>query len=619
MVVMHMLVLILLSGADFVVPQSTPAGTNFSCSASLPASCDTFVAYFAQPPLSMNVGNISDLFGVSHLSISQASNLPSEDSRLIPRQLLLVPVSCACNGTRYFANITYEIKKGDSYYLVSIDVFENLTNWHVVEDANPTLDPLALQAGNKVIFPLFCKCPSTEQKAYGINYLISYVWQPDNQVSTVANTFGVTAADLVSENGMSNLTAVIYHPLLIPVTQLPVLAQNLSPSDGRGNSKHDWVLVTAISVSCSSVVLAMLLGLIVLFVRRKPHTRPSLGRNDSALETTDLMQMKGYAGFEEFDQKTNTDKLLPGVSGYLGKLIEYNFKVVSDATLDFSDLCLVGRSVYKANIDGQLMAVKRFKDDSSEELKILQRVNHANLVKLMGICYDLQGNCILLYEYAENGSLDKWLCCQHKTTSSNSSSSGVVLLTWSQRLRVALDVAHGLQYMHEHAQPSIVHGDIRTSNILLDKNFKAKISNFAMAQSASDTVFLKVDVFAFGVMILELLSGKKVMEAKEDGKIHMLWQEIGEILNDQVNRDVRLRSWMDSRMEGIYPIEGAANLAALAKACTQERSTARPTMTEIVFNLSVLVHAFSDMGEGSWTSGQEPEDAVQIISSIAAR
>ncbi|KAI4381180.1 hypothetical protein MLD38_007282 [Melastoma candidum] len=64
-------------------------------------------------------------------------------------------VSCACNGTRHLANITYEIKKGDSYYLVSIDVFENLTNWHAVEGANPTLDPVALQVGTKSIFPLF--------------------------------------------------------------------------------------------------------------------------------------------------------------------------------------------------------------------------------------------------------------------------------------------------------------------------------------------------------------------------------------------------------------------------------------------------------------------------------
>ncbi|KAI4381178.1 hypothetical protein MLD38_007280 [Melastoma candidum] len=164
----------------------------------------------------------------------------------------------------------------------------------------------------------------------------------------------------------------------------------------------------------------------------------------------------------------------------------------------------------------------------------------------MGICYDLQGNCILLYEYAENGSLDKWLCQQQGNRSSNSSSSGVVLLAWSQRLRVMLDVANSLQYMHEHAQRSVVHGDIRTTNILLDTKFKASISNYVITQSASEMVSLKVDIFALGVMILELLSGKKAMETKEDGKIHMLLKEINEILEDTVNRDERLWSWMDS-------------------------------------------------------------------------
>ncbi|KAJ6961692.1 hypothetical protein NC652_000587 [Populus alba x Populus x berolinensis] len=109
------------------------------------------------------------------------------------------------------------------------------------------------------------------------------------------------------------------------------------------------------------------------------------------------------------------------------------------------------------------------KDDITEELKILQKVSHANLVKLMGMSsgFDREGNRFLVYEFAENGSLEKWL---HPTSESSSSSSG--FLTWSQRLHVALDVANGLQYMHEHTQPSIVYKDTRTTNILLDSTFR---------------------------------------------------------------------------------------------------------------------------------------------------
>ena len=82
------------------------------------------------------------------------------------------------------------------------------------------------------------------------------------------------------------------------------------------------------------------------------------------------------------------------------------------------------------------------------------------------------GNCFLVYEYAENGSLDKLLYSK-----SSAASVSVVVLTWNQRLNIALDVANSLQHMHEHTQPSIVHRDIRTTNILLASRFKAKIAN----------------------------------------------------------------------------------------------------------------------------------------------
>ena len=200
--------------------------------------------------------------------------------------------------------------------------------------------------------------------------------------------------------------------------------------------------------------------------------------------------------------------------------------------------------MYRATIDGKLLTVKKTKDDITEELKILQKVNHANLVKLMGVSANSDGNCFLVYEYAENGSLDKWL---HPKCSS--SSSHVAFLTWSQRLQVALDVANGLQYMHEHTQPNIVHRDIRTSNILLDSKFRAKVANFSVARTATNTIVPKVDVFAFGVVLLELLSGKKAMSTKENCEIFMLWKNLREVLEIEEKKEKRLRKWMDPNLE----------------------------------------------------------------------
>jgi serine/threonine protein kinase len=333
------------------------------------------------------------------------------------------------------------------------------------------------------------------------------------------------------------------------------------------------------------------------------------------LETGDLIQTKELTKLESFEAKITPDELLPGVSGYLSKPIIYEVKEIMEGTMDLNEHYKIRGSVYRAKINGRVLAVKKTKDDVTEELKILQKVSHANLVKLMGMSsgFDREGNRFLVYEYAENGSLEKWL---HPTSESSSSSAG--FLTWSQRLHVALDVANGLQYMHEHTQPSIVHKDIRTTNILLDSTFRAKIANFSMARPATDSLMPKVDVFDYGVVLLQLLSGKKAMVTKENGEIVLLCKEIKAVLEIEEKREESLRKWMDPCLERFYPIDSALSLATLARLCTLEESSERPSMAEIVFNLTVLTQSPPETFE-RWTSGMETEDFTRLISPVTAR
>ncbi|KAF5812329.1 putative non-specific serine/threonine protein kinase [Helianthus annuus] len=220
---LSMLPLLALS-ALFVYPNIVSANTNFTCSADSTRSCQTYLTYRARPPYA-NLGNISDLFGISRLSIAQANKLTSEN-KLLYDQLLLIPVKCSCIENSYFANVTYSIKKGDSFYVVATSVFQNVTNylityvWQPKDDMNPSLNPTNLTVGEPVVFPLLCKCPALFQNQD--KYLITYVWQPKDEILQVSSMFNTSSYNIVNENSFRNFTAAACLPVLIPVSKLPI-------------------------------------------------------------------------------------------------------------------------------------------------------------------------------------------------------------------------------------------------------------------------------------------------------------------------------------------------------------------------------------------------------------
>jgi hypothetical protein len=289
------LLLLLSFTTTHLTAQSTSnnnTGTDFSCSVDSPPSCETYVAYFAQPPTFLEVGNISDLFQVNRLSVAQSNNLVSENNQLFPRQLLLVPITCGCTGNRYFANITYQIKNGDSYFRVSTTYFENLTYWHVMEQFNPDLSPNLLPVDVKVIAPLFCSCPSNSSSANGTKYLITYVWQPGDDVSHVSTNFDASSADIIREN--KNLSTAVGLPVLIPVSQLPALSQSY-PSD-KNKSKRQRILIgKSLGGVLSVLFFTTLLVYTYCFLKRKKSfkgTHPV--QTDEATVTQDKFLPGGW-------------------------------------------------------------------------------------------------------------------------------------------------------------------------------------------------------------------------------------------------------------------------------------------------------------------------------------
>ncbi|EFJ33921.1 hypothetical protein SELMODRAFT_37715, partial [Selaginella moellendorffii] len=178
-----------------------------------------------------------------------------------------------------------------------------------------------------------------------------------------------------------------------------------------------------------------------------------------------------------------------------------------------------------AVLRGTKVAIKKA-EDGTTSTRVLCRVHHANLIALVGACHDEDTNqTFLAYEFAENGSLRKCLAAARR-------SSLDVILGWKMRLAIALDVARGLEYLHNYARPGFVHKNIRSSNVLLDAAYQAKISSFQKAKESEKflgpsaptedlsttiaidshsqgykapeyllhgTVTTKIDVFAFGV------------------------------------------------------------------------------------------------------------------------
>ncbi|KAK0576454.1 hypothetical protein LWI29_017780 [Acer saccharum] len=240
--------------------------------------------------------------------------------------------------------------------------------------------------------------------------------------------------------------------------------------------------------------------------------------------------------------------------GNVGHLEEFALQVLLEITNNFSEDHKIGTgsfgSVYQATLeDGRQVAIKRAeisnisstaivtkrqedKDNAFlNELESLSRLHHRNLVRLLGFCEDYN-ELVLVYEFMSNGSLHDHL---HSLESSP-------LMSWPKRIKVALDAARGIEYLHEYAVPTIIHRDIKSSNILLDATWTAKVSDFGLSlMGPSDDeshlslraagtfgymdpeyyrlqkLTTKSDVYGFGVVLLEMLSGYRAIHKNENG------------------------------------------------------------------------------------------------------
>ncbi|KAJ4975651.1 hypothetical protein NE237_000757 [Protea cynaroides] len=280
--------------------------------------------------------------------------------------------------------------------------------------------------------------------------------------------------------------------------------------------------------------------------------------------------------------------------------------VVVAATENFSPSNKLGEGgfgvVYKGRLsNGKEIAVKRLSKNSGQgmeefknELILIARLQHRNLVRLLG--YSLQEEeKMLIYEYMPNKSLDYFIFDKNKRS----------LLDWRKRFEIIMGIARGVLYLHEDSRLRIIHRDLKASNVLLDKEMIPKISDFGMArifgrdqiqantnivvgtygymspEYAMQGLFsIKSDVFSFGVLLLEILSGKKNNEYFDEDPSMNLIGHVWELWKED-----RVLEIVDSTMANNYLAHEVSRCIQVGLLCVQESALDRPTMTSVIFML----------------------------------
>ncbi|XP_028777663.1 probable protein kinase At2g41970 [Neltuma alba] len=275
-----------------------------------------------------------------------------------------------------------------------------------------------------------------------------------------------------------------------------------------------------------------------------------------------------------------------------------------------------GRVFYAKLSDGQDAAIKKLDTSGSStpeedadfaaQLSVVSRLKHDHFVALIGYCLE-SSNRILVYQHASLGSLHDVL---HGRKGVQGAEPGPVL-SWNQRAKIAFGAAKGLEFLHEKVQPSIVHRDIRSSNVLLFGDYDAKIADFSLTSQGSDTaarlhstrvlgtfgyhapeyamtgqITQKSDVYSFGVVLLELLTGRKPVDhTMPKGQQSLVTWATPRLSEDKVKQCV------DPKLNNEYPPKAIAKLAAVAALCVQYEADFRPNMTIVVKALQPLLNA----------------------------
>ncbi|KAF7823379.1 Receptor-like serine/threonine-protein kinase NCRK [Senna tora] len=488
-----------------------------------------------------------------------------------------------------------------------------------------------------------CDCHSELKFKHRLSNMIVVIQQYAHNAEENASMWTC----LCDPNGFPNVGADNHSPNCFSACNCTWGARTTSQGSKNHISSKIVIIILLICIICTTVAF---LASIICYVWRRdrcPIQPPifSPDKETSFNSTTDLISQRTSSVPETkaviYYPVNNITGCFPKATflfgskreTFRGNVFQFSFAELEYATENFSTSNLIGLGgssyVYRGQLkNGINVAVKRLKTQGGPEaesifltevvpslamtvffgasyvIELLSRLHHCHLVPLIGYCSEIKGKHaekLLVFEYMINGNLrDRLDLVSGKN------------MDWPTRVTIAIGAARGLEYLHEAAAPRILHRDVKSTNILLDENYQAKITDLGMAKnlraddlpSGSNSparmqgtfgyfapeyaivgrASLKSDVFSFGVVLLEIISGRQPIY-KSAGKEESLviWaaprlQDSQRVINELV----------DPQLKGKFPEEEVQIMAYLAKECLLLDPDTRPTMSEVVQILSTI-------------------------------
>ncbi|KAF5747236.1 Kinase superfamily protein [Tripterygium wilfordii] len=340
-------------------------------------------------------------------------------------------------------------------------------------------------------------------------------------------------------------------------------------------------------------------------------------RQNEGVMVRNISETKEDVSLESEGKSSTSTKIMPS-SGRINltpNLKIFTLAELKSATKNFNPDAMLGEGgfgrVFRGWVDGKTyapsragvgmpVAVKKSNPDSFQgleewqaEVKFLGKFSHPNLVKLLGYCWQ-ESQFLLVYEYMQKGSLENHLFRQ-----------GAEALSWETRLKIAIEAARGLEYLHT-SEKSVIYRDFKASNILLDGAFNAKLSDFGLAKLgpidgnshittrimgtrgyaapeyvATGHLYVKSDVYGFGVVLLEMLTGLPAVDpSRSSEKQNLVYWAIPSLSSKS-----KLKKIMDTRLEKKYPMNGAMKAGELILKCLESDPKDRPSMNHVLDDL----------------------------------